>query len=379
MISGSLPVLRVTRVQNQFHTIAVDRCSLSRNQIVLYAGCIDGRIRVYALNLGTPTSLEDQDLLSEESSLHTKGGAAIKALCVRAAVGGQVEIVAADTLGQLTIFNRQQIVWRGSSLGAVTTLTAYEDATGCVSYVSGDVTGTIMSFSQWDRLPEWRAGRRLRLEAWEGRGQLRLVDNVMDVPQCPAVVQLGEGVRAVASALFPDGAGSAQALLAVCSDRKCLLLYSADQLVQAVPLPATCTCLCIGCFTHSAQSRGLLQVALGGVDGHIYVVTPTLAAEASEVVGVLGTSSQCITQITACPSVGKLDAVVCAGHFSGVRMFRGNEMVAHGDAPDWVHCLVYYEYSAKQVDTGCDTSTAEGILLAGTSQNRVIMYDIGIF
>mmetsp|Transcript_10624 Transcript_10624/g.18228 ORF Transcript_10624/g.18228 Transcript_10624/m.18228 type:complete len:213 (+) Transcript_10624:123-761(+) len=164
-------VLRTCQLPHAFHTVAVESV---QNGMFVYCGCSEGKVRVYQLGkediCESSGSCDLDDLrLKEHSLLDTKGGGAVQALWVQRIQNGAVEIVAGDSEGLLTIFSQEQIVWRGRFSSALTSVAAHVDASSCLSYIAGDVDGTLLAFSQWERSPQWR---------------LRLVDDFSEEPMC---------------------------------------------------------------------------------------------------------------------------------------------------------------------------------------------------
>mmetsp|Transcript_38626 Transcript_38626/g.83991 ORF Transcript_38626/g.83991 Transcript_38626/m.83991 type:complete len:395 (-) Transcript_38626:169-1353(-) len=374
-------VVRTCQVPHAFHTMAVEPVPTG---LSVYCGCADGKVRLYHIGKNDVRDASNGDLrLKESLLLDTKGGGAVQALWVQRTTNGALEIVAGDSEGLLTIFSQEQIVWRGRFSTAVTAIAAHLDACASLSYIAGDVEGCLLAFSQWERSPEWR---------------LRLQDDFTEEPVCSNQAVLGSGVRGLASGVFerPPGTpgapggpgGSGAALVAVCSDRQSVRFYSCGRLASEVALPVSGTCVCCGHFTPEAARRGASEVAVGCATGAIYLVSPWGG------VHLLASVGQCVTTVVACKQAApgdskdpRVDVLVCAGHFEGVKLLIEGRLVGSVNAGcEWVHDVLSCSRSlgsssgAGELAKGEQASgehSGSSLIVLGVEGTKLLLVDNG--
>jgi hypothetical protein len=112
------------------------------------------------------------------------------------------------------------------------------------------------------------------------------------------------------------------------------------------------------------------QVAVAGISGAVFVVTPWGDCEQLMDVG------QCVTVLAAVPVPHPAEphVLLCGGHFDGVRVYHAGVRVAEVIVDDWVHSIACCEGAVSTAPSG-HSKLADGWMptaVLGVSGDRLV-------
>ncbi|KAK7104667.1 uncharacterized protein [Littorina saxatilis] len=324
-------VLWQFRASETFNVFCVDRV-LSPPTLGLILGGEDGIIRVY--------EMEGQPSAEPKAMVETKGGP-IQCLATHNVTRlGQVDILAADAQGTLTVVCGQQILCRQSLAShAITCLQVQEDGRGYLEIVSSTETGLITACQSSSQL-------------WT----INLNDHIKVSRRCFVAV------KCLLSVELPDCHGHNVQYLLAADDTCQLHLILQGQIVASFKTPAQVTAMAQGVFVPSSQlsmpaSPGAggghyKQVALGTDTGAIYIFY-NMAISAEEIVR----SESPITHLAALQMPDSpLDLLLCAGHVKALNVYRHDKLIHRYATKDWINCMVTADLDkdgTREVIIGC--------------------------
>lgn len=318
------------RADDNFNVVCVDRSPCSPG-LALFLGGEDGIIRVHDIG-SLPPSTE------QSTCIETKGGP-IQCLTTHNITRlGQIDILAADGNGTLTVVCGQQILSRQSLTShAITCLVVQEDGRGYIEIVSSTERGLIIASQSSS--PLWTIN----------------LNDYVKVPRRSLV-----SVKCLLSVELPDCHGHTLQYLLVADDTPRLHLLQRGQIVISIPTPATVTAMEQGTFVSPSQlpagptawGGNCKQVALGTNTGAVYILY-NFSITLEEIVRVEGP----ITHLAALQVVDSpLDLLLCAGHFKALCIYRQGKLIHRHATSDWINSIVSADVDkdeTKEVIVGC--------------------------
>ncbi|XP_052269427.1 uncharacterized protein LOC127870885 isoform X2 [Dreissena polymorpha] len=283
--------------------------------------------------------------------LETKGGP-IQALAIHDITHFYKEdIITGDSVGMVTIFCNEQILSRHSlSKSTIKCLQIYTDALGNCYIVVADDAGYIYAIQPSKQL--WRININ---NVHTSRGPLERASVT-----CMLCVPL------------PNGTGQLCSYILAADDKRRLHVISQGDIVMTIHTPDTVTAMCCGLFiaeekleagpdTFSHQHP--VQVALGCTSGALYILQNFTISEEE-----FGNAGCHISQMLSHPAVnGKIDYLLCAGHFSALQVFLEGKQIGSYETPNWVNCMDILcpgKDQRPQIVFACLDNSVHGVSLA---------------
>ncbi|CAH1263295.1 uncharacterized protein [Branchiostoma lanceolatum] len=351
MLQVFMQCLWEKRFPKKFNVLSVGQVFRSAKAL-LVLGCEDGVIRLF--NLPTSGEKNSEKCLQCTSALETKGGPIQQLALHNVTRFGSVDLVAADSQGTVTIFCNEQILAR-CSLGehSISCLDVEEDAIGNLMIVAGDEGGTVNAFLPYSTL--WR----LRLQ------DTRITRGVNSVPTVRCLLAVG----------LCSSTGDVSNYILAADNYRNLHVIQGGTIVQTLPTNAIINAMCAGNFvdTDDVHWRGgqkdiagrtvPSQVALGGEDGSIYIMS-NFQVSVVEYSNVKLPLTQLLCVQDSMP--GQEDFILCAGHFNALFVYQAGKRVCQHKTPDWIVSMATADVDRDgnvEVVVGCLDNTVQALKL----------------
>ncbi|XP_077864162.1 uncharacterized protein LOC100373710 [Saccoglossus kowalevskii] len=317
------------RVDAKCNKLVVGNVFRYPNQVIV-VGCEDGGIRVYDL---PSNSDHHNDKLKLKSILETKGGPIQSILLHDVTKFGSTDLLVGHSGGMVTVFCNEQIFSRCSiTENSVDNLEIDHDATGNLSIVVGDSGGCINAFLPYR--PLWR---------------LRLRDH-LSIPQS---ISKSAVVTCLLATNLTNPSGHISNYILACDDNKQLHVIQQGSILLTLHTQSVVTSMCCGQFlpeseaattpgdksspsTTTSSQLASTQIALGGQDGSIYIMSSFQIYSVE-----YGSVHLPLMQIMSIPSreTVEMDYLLCVGYFNSVMLYHAGKLITKYITSDWVNSM----------------------------------------